>query len=719
MPPATTPHAVELGVPTAWPTFSETGVGASVIDLFEKASVAFGTGDGAATLQAVAQAYTTGVTPTALIQDFTTEQRTAFDNALMAINRGQGASVSAQDILNTKVKINGIATSFEAAVEQLVAQYAGSGGPESPQNQAEFQQKYMELLQQAQSEISKTGSDHKTTQEALMTGISKGTTPEVPSTMTPTQPGNPQVPGMPDSLGKELQSVAGQMIKPQNLQMPNFQQLAQPVTQSAQAALSELMKKTGDKSGKDGGLPITQDALQRLTTGAGLTGQGASLSDPRPGREGDKGADGAGRGGPGRVPGSGLPGRDEGSGRTAPPPGTPPPAQDKIEGAGDGAARPGSPVTADNPVARPGGGDPGGSNSTVPSATEHPTTPATSSPPPAASVTTSLSAGDAQTGPGALTTHTSAGDGAGAGTSTLAQSGAGAGAPAAPMAATPMMAPPPMMGGAGAGAPGASGRQAGGGVLQYVPFTPDLASEEDKRDLADYGADRRGLDGATSKQHAAAAYAAGILRAHRRVGVNTRVAVGLQDGKAVFCTSDGLGFLFPGVRASSKLVPLATRVPTSFAQRWLGCAQPWRPLIDAVELGFIGELDAIVSTDPTAEAVGITVIDAASIDEINPFPASEHRVILDAVEADDADPVLALLVRQWGRPDESAVSLMRRLEDVQWQGDLRPENAEYLQVWAHYLLAAAAVDLQHDDLDDATYALRSALRVPAAPVVIS
>lgn len=64
---------------------------------------------------------------------------------------GQGASVMAQDILNTKVQLNGTAVSFEAAVQELIASYAGSGGPESPRNQAEFTRKYHELLDQAKS----------------------------------------------------------------------------------------------------------------------------------------------------------------------------------------------------------------------------------------------------------------------------------------------------------------------------------------------------------------------------------------------------------------------------------------------------------------------------------------------------------------------------------------------------------------------------------------
>ncbi|EUA70405.1 hypothetical protein I540_3188 [Mycobacteroides abscessus subsp. bolletii 1513] len=288
MPPVTTPHAAEI-IGSNYPVTSESMTAQKVLELFQESAKSVGTSDTASTMFALIEANATGETPTALLEDFTEDQRANFDRALKQLNMGQGVSVMAQDILNTKVQLNGTVVNFEAAVEELIASYASSGGPTSPKNQAEFQQKYDELLQQAKDQANTLGKNHKSTQDQLVAGVQKGAAPEIPSTMAPTSSSNPSVPGMPDgALGSMLQNVAGQMMKPPNMQMPNIGQMAQPAVQSAQQAIQELMK------GKGQGVPITEDALKKLTTNAGLAGQGASLSNARradlPGTESGSGA---------------------------------------------------------------------------------------------------------------------------------------------------------------------------------------------------------------------------------------------------------------------------------------------------------------------------------------------------------------------------------------------------------------------------------------------
>jgi hypothetical protein len=275
VPPVTTEHSAQI-LGDAFPTTSETGTVESVLTLFRRAAESVGTSNTAEVMFALIEANATGQTPTELIGEFTADQRTAFDRTLRQLNMGQGASVMAQDILNTKMQLNGVVTTFEAAVQELIASYGATGAP-SPRSQAEFQQKYRGLLDKAKEAAKQIGDNHRNTQDSLVSGVRKGAVPQIPSTMAPTSSSNPIVPGMPDNaLGSMLQNVAGVMSKPPNLPMPNIGQAIQPAAQSAQSAISELMNKLPGKA-----VPISDDALSKLTTSAGLVNQSSSLSNPR------------------------------------------------------------------------------------------------------------------------------------------------------------------------------------------------------------------------------------------------------------------------------------------------------------------------------------------------------------------------------------------------------------------------------------------------------
>ena len=64
----------------------------------------------------------------------------------------------------------------------------------------------------------------------------------------------------------------------------------------------------------------------------------------------------------------------------------------------------------------------------------------------------------------------------------------------------------------------------------------------------------------------------------------------------------------------------------------------------------------------------------------------------------------------WGRPVQAAADLERLVNQARWTGSAGP--GRYPRMWARYLLSAALADRTAGDIDDARYALRSALRVP-------
>ncbi|MEN3225217.1 hypothetical protein PUR22_30740 [Mycolicibacterium porcinum] len=684
IPPVPTPHSAEI-IGTNFPTTSETQTVASALQLFEQSAASVGTGNTAEVMYALIEANATGNTPDQLLSGFTEDQRAAFDRALAQLNMGNGASVMAQDILNTKIQLNGVATTFETAVEELIASYAGSGGPNSPKNQAEFTQKYNELLQAAKDQADQIGGNHNSTQEELVSGVQKGATPTIPSTMAPMPENGQMVPGMPDgSLASLLQNVGGQVSKVGS-GMPNLGQQAQPIIQAGQSVIQDLMKKLPGNNG----VPISDDALSRLTKASGLADSSNPLSGPRA----DKTGSSENNSTAGSPLGRPLSGSRDGENARYTPTGT-------------------SPKEEESPVEVPAGE----------TRADTPSEPATTAAPTPAAPTTTLSSGEAVSGDSSLstpTTHVSSGD-AGAGTNTLSP---GTGAPGSSVSPAVPMAPAmgPMMGpmGGGLGGPGAAGGAAGGRPTSGPAIKPGKDSDsvayvpkerETPRELFDFGADLKGLDHATDMDLVAASIVAGIYRAHRREGRVIQVAVGVNSSEAVFVTGDGLGFLAPGMRAAPHLIPLITKVSDGFAARWLGCDQPWRPLLEAVAIGVVGPFDAVVATDPEAARSGVLVLSEQEIDAVNIAAGSKDRWGFDAIDPEDIDDTLTYLSTVWGRPVQAAADLERLVNQARWTGSAGP--GRYPRMWARYLLSAALADGTAGDIDDARYALRSALRVP-------
>ena len=672
-----------------WPQTSETGTVASVIELYRRAAESVGTGDTAGTMQALIEANASGVTPTNLVEHFTTEQRAAFDRSLAQLNQGQGASVMAQDILNTKVQLNGTVVSFEAAVDQLLA--AAAAAPQSPKTQAEFEKRYQELLDEAKQQADQLGRSHRSTQDALVAGVQKGMNPDIPATMAPTSPEAPTVPGMPENaLGSLLQNVAGQMLKPQNLPMPNLGQMGQsmaPLAQSAQAAIGQLMSSLGGGAGAAGGVPISDDALSVLTKSSGVGDQNAALSAP---------VSAAGAGAATAAGGGAGAGRTPTTGDTTPT-SLAAEAPDNAKASLSGTA-PQNATAAAPPIE---------SSATAPAA------PAVTAAPTAHIPTTTLSSTDTAGLPdtlGSARTHASAGDatvGAAALNPASAAVAAPAGAASGPMPMMPMM---PMGGFGGAPAP------ATGGSTTTLSATADArkAFDPDRpapaAELTDFGSDLKGLEHATDMQLVASSILAALVRVHDRMGVQTEIAVGVSPTIAVFVTSDGLGFIPPGVRAAAHITPLINQVPSDFIARWLGCDQPWRPLLEAAAINLVGPFEAVATTDSGASAFGVLALTPAEIESVNITAGAKDRWFFDAVDAQDVQPALTYLESVWGRPLSSALDLENQAAQARWTGDAGP--GLYPRRWARYLIAAAVADLAAGDIDDARYALRCGLRIP-------
>ena len=690
VPPVPSEHAGTI-IGSNWPQTSETGTVSSVIELYRRAAESVGTGDTAETMQALIEANASGVTPTNLVEHFTTEQRAAFDRSLAQLNQGQGASVMAQDILNTKIQLNGTVVSFEAAVDQLLA--AAAAAPQNPKTQAEFERRYQELLDEAKQQADQLGRSHRTTQDALVAGVQKGMNPDIPATMALTSPEAPTVPGMPENaLGSLLQNVAGQMLKPQNLPMPNLGQMGQsmaPLAQSAQAAIGQLMSSLGGGAGAAGGVPISDDALSVLTKASGVGDQNAALSAP---------ASAAGAGAPAAAGGG------AGAGRT-------PTTNDDTTRTTLAAEAP------DNAKASLSGTAPQNATAAAPpieSSATAPAAPAVTAAPTAHIPTTTLSSTDTAGLPDTLSsarTHASAGDatvGAATLQPTAAAAGAPAGAAAGPMPMMPMM---PMGGFGGAPAP------ATGGSATALSSTADVARKSFEPDrpapaaeLTDFGSDLRGLEHATDMQLVASSILAALVRVHNRMGVYSEIAVGVSPTTAVFVTSDGLGFIPTGVRAAAHIIPLINQVPSDFIARWLGCDQPWRPLLEAAAINLVGPFEAVATTDSGAAAFGVLALTTEQIESVNITAGAKDRWFFDAVDAEDVQPALAYLESVWGRPLSSALDLENQVAQARWTGDAGP--GLYPRRWARYLIAAAMADLAAGDIDDARYALRCGLRIP-------
>jgi hypothetical protein len=276
----------------------------------------------------------------------------------------------------------------------------------------------------------------------------------------------------------------------------------------------------------------------------------------------------------------------------------------------------------------------------------------------------------------------------------------------------PMMPMMPMMGGAagaaasaGAGVPTAAG---GDRLKEPVPYSPERPAPS--VELTDFGSDLKGLEHATDSERVAASVLAALSRIHDRLEVDTEIAVGVGPAGTVFATSDGLGFLPSGARAAAHLTPLITVVPDAFTARWIGYAQPWRPLLEAADNGLVGPFDAMVTTDPAGEAFGVLALGSEEIAAVNIAAGPQERWHFDAIDAEDTPAVLAHLVEMWGRPVQPAEALAGIARAARWTGSV--PSGFYPRRWAHYLLAAAAADLADGKDDDARYLLRSALRIP-------
>lgn len=767
MPPD--PHG--LGVATAWPVQSTVSLGSHAAGQLDKVLESVNQQGVTGEFQQALVTNATGNRVDDIVYQLTDVQQGQVDAAVTAVNRAHGISLEAQNVLNTKGGVAAKTAEMEAAFAALQAEFA-SKTTVTPQDQAEYERRYQELKTKYSTEIQSLKTNGDAASEAIIPQIQQGSKPSVPKSMNPNVDGAPSIPTMPEGLfGQALQMVNGVMKAPSSLPIPKFEQFAQPATQLTQAMITEMAKQakdggkgTGLEATGPGGIPVSQAGLGVLASAQKELDQKPTLSKPD-GKEHDgKGKDsgaGAGRGaGAGAKPSAaagapaapspdsgggaqqvGADGKPESGAQVQSKPEVTVPNQPGVsevkpaDSSGGGGQQPpaGAPAPpAGAPYPPPagtepggggqpgGGGSQGGGNTTLSSSTNVGDSGATLSP--SSGGETTLSASQAAGG----ATTLSAGD-QGAGAAPTTSGPAGGGMPAGGMGMAPMMGGMGGMAGHAGGA-GIGGREPildpsvqknGGAHRRRVSVAVTGVTGEPRRGemaagLADSGADLVGLDHATPQQYQAASVVASLVRSHCRAGVLTEVAAGVcEDGRVVFATSDGLGFVTPCVRVPMGSVPLISFVPVDFVGSWLGCGQPWRALQAAERAGFVDRLVAVASSDPESGPSGVLAVSEEQMQAMNLPPAFTAWNELDGQripEGEVAELVERLAVL-WDPPaGVSAARLESAVWSSRWTGEI---DRGYGPMWAAYLITAARIDLDRDDVVSARYFAASALRIPS------
>lgn len=184
------------------------------------------------------------------------------------------------------------------------------------------------------------------------------------------------------------------------------------------------------------------------------------------------------------------------------------------------------------------------------------------------------------------------------------------------------------------------------------------------------------------------------------------------DGKAVFATSDGLGYLPAGAMASPRVVPLAAIIRAGFAVEWLGCDLPHKPLLAAIGLGLIPPAVALATTSHGVDEPGVTSVDLGQqVAARSATGLSTPRVAFGPVAVHDVERALGVLTDRLGPVEKDHEQALLEAEDLCWT-DTR--NPGYARAWARCLQAEAATAIAVDDFDSARYALANAvLALPA------
>lgn len=202
---------------------------------------------------------------------------------------------------------------------------------------------------------------------------------------------------------------------------------------------------------------------------------------------------------------------------------------------------------------------------------------------------------------------------------------------------------------------------------------------------------------------------AAALAQQIRGDADIAVAVG-ADGKAVFATSDGLGFLPDGATTSSRLTALVTAVDDDFLARWLGCGLPHVALVAAANAGLIPAPVEIVTTCANSSSGAVVSVSDEDLAAADPYPLGRARELSDFIEAADVVNAYSDVTGIFGFPSRTPEVAEREAAALRWNG---APNAEYALAWARYLIAASEDAVSRRDENSARYLLRNALRIPA------
>lgn len=192
------------------------------------------------------------------------------------------------------------------------------------------------------------------------------------------------------------------------------------------------------------------------------------------------------------------------------------------------------------------------------------------------------------------------------------------------------------------------------------------------------------------------------------------VAVAI-DGSAVFATSYGLGHLPAGAQVDARVVPLAMRVDARFATDWLGCDVPHRPLLAAIDRGFIPAAVEIATTSQKVAEHGVISSSAEVLESAPRVPLTVPRDGFAQIQVDDVDQALQDLAVLLGPPVTDVEGASKAAEAARWLTD---RNPDYLPLWTRYLHAAAAAAVAVGDLGSARYLLGGALLAASVESVV-
>lgn len=197
----------------------------------------------------------------------------------------------------------------------------------------------------------------------------------------------------------------------------------------------------------------------------------------------------------------------------------------------------------------------------------------------------------------------------------------------------------------------------------------------------------------------------------RQIPGNAEIAAAtLEGGTAIFCTSDGLGYLPDGANTSAEIMPLAVLADHDFAARWLGCDTPHLPLIAAAETGLIPPPVEIATTCPGA-GDGVVSLDENDLKYAVAYELTTSREKIAAIEPSEVDEALRAVEQRFGSPapGDDAAAAFTAAEVLRWTGAVRPE---YRASWARYLQLEAIAALERGHVGAACYLLARAVQVP-------